>query len=139
MVCTVERVVDGDSFVCRGGARVRLTLIDSPEAAQRPFGDSATAAARALMPVGSTVRLELDVDPRDQYDRVLAYVYAGSTFVNREMVRRGMALVAVYPPNVREEATIRAAADSARTERVGLWRTSGFECAPADYRARRCR
>jgi endonuclease YncB( thermonuclease family) len=137
--CTVERIVDGDTFVCMGGTRVRLLLIDAPELAQRPYGDSARAAARALLPVGEQVRLELDVEVEDPYGRLLAYVFRDSLFVNRELVRRGMAVVSVYPPNVREVETLRAAADSARAEGRGLWRASAFECSPRDYRARRCR
>ena len=145
--CAVQRVVDGDTFVCRGGERVRLLLVDTPELAQRPFGDSARAVARRLLPAGTRVRLVFDVDVRDRYDRLLAYVYvdappgdlAEPLLVNHEMVRTGMAVVAVYPPNVRLVELLRAAADSARTERRGLWSGSALECSPADYRARRCR
>ena len=49
-----------------------------------------------------------------------------SLMINRELVRRGMAVVAVYPPNVRHVALLRAAADSARAERAGLWSGSAF-------------
>ena len=59
--------------------------------------------------------------------------------INRELVRRGMAVMAVYPPNVRHVALLRATANSARAERAGLWSGSAFACEPADYRAGRCR
>lgn len=137
--CTIRRVVDGDTFVCRDGRRVRLLLIDAPELDQRPYGDSARAVARRLLPPGTSVRLEIDVQPEDRYRRLLAYAYADAVFVNREMVRRGMAVVLVVPPNVRELDALRAAADSARSERRGLWSGSAFDCRPVDYRARRCR
>lgn len=137
--CAIGRVVDGDSFVCADGRRVRLLLIDAPELGQRPYGDSARAAARRLLRTGARVRLDVDVQPLDRYGRLLAYVWADSVFVNRELVRRGMAVVLVVPPNVREAAPLRAAADSARAERRGLWSGSAFECRPRDYRARRCR
>jgi micrococcal nuclease len=144
--CVVERVVDGDTFVClpelrsgAGGERVRLLLIDTPELAQRPFGAAARDTAAALLPPGTRVRLELDVSARDRFGRLLAYVWVDSVMVNRELVRRGMAVVAVYPPNVRHVDALRAAADSARSERRGLLSGSAFDCAPADYRAGRCR
>ncbi len=35
------------------------------------------------------VRLELDVQERDRYGRLLAYVYVGDQMVNAELVRRG--------------------------------------------------
>ena len=91
-----------------------------------------------LIPVGSTVRLDFDVGRRDQYDRLLAYVYRGDMFVNREMVRQGMAVALVIPPNVKHVEVIRAAVDSARKERRGLWRTDAFTCSPQDFRAGRC-
>lgn len=136
--CIVARVVDGDTLVCDGGVRVRLTLIDTPELAQQPYGDSARALVASLTPVGSRVRLEFDVGVFDRYRRVLAYVYADSLFVNREIVRRGMGVVSVHPPNVRMLDEIRAAADSARAERLGLWADTVEWCVPSDFRAGRC-
>jgi endonuclease YncB( thermonuclease family) len=136
--CVVSWISDGDTFMCEGGSRIRLLIADAPEAGQGPFADSATLLLERLMPVGSSVRLEFDVQVRDPYRRLLAYVYAGDIFVNRELVRRGLAHVEVYPPNVREVDALRAAADSARAERRGLWSGSAFECTPADHRAGRC-
>jgi micrococcal nuclease len=145
LTCVVERVVDGDTFVClpglRPGARserVRLLMIDAPELAQR-FGGAVREEALRIIPPGTRVRLDFDVDTHDPYGRLLAYVWADSLMVNRELVRRGMALVAVYPPNVRYVEMMRAAADSARAERKGLWSGSAFQCAPSDFRAGRCR
>ena len=137
--CVVSRIIDGDTFACEGGSRVRLLIIDAPERGQGVYADSAALLLERLMPVGSRVRLEFDVEGRDRWRRLLAYVYVGDVFVNRELVRRGMAQVAVYPPNVREVDVLRAAADSARAERLGLWSGSAFECAPADSRSGLCR
>jgi micrococcal nuclease len=145
LTCVVERVVDGDTFVClpgprpgSRGERVRLLMIDTPELAQR-FGGTVREEALRIIPPGTSVRLDFDVETRDPYGRLLAYVWADSVMINRELVRRGMALVAVYPPNVRHVETMRAAADSARAERKGLWSGSAFQCAPSDFRAGRCR
>lgn len=136
--CVVDRVIDGDTFVCASGVRVRLLLIDAPERSQADYGLRASLALEELVPAGSPVRLRYDVARTDRYGRALAHVYADSLWVNRALVRRGYALVAVYPPNVRGVETLRAAADSARAESVGLWRIGGFECPPADRRRGRC-
>lgn len=137
--CIVERVVDGDTIVCEGGERVRLLLIDAPEADQGPFGPAAAAFLRAILPRGARVELETDVDPRDRYDRRLAYVYlADGRMVNRIMVRQGFAVPTVVPPNVRYVEAIRAAADSAQAHGIGLWTVSAFECAPGEYREGVC-
>jgi micrococcal nuclease len=136
--CTVLRIIDGDTFVCDGGRRIRLLLVDTDERNQSVYADSALMLVERLMPAGSRVRLEFDVARFDRYRRVLAYVYADSLFVNREIVRRGMGHVVVFPPNVRSVDSMRAAADSARQEKLGIWSGSAFECTPADFRARRC-
>jgi len=136
--CVVESVTDGDTFRCTGGRRVRLLTIDAPEMDQAPFGSSSRAKLAQLLPVGSSATLELDIQREDQYGRTLAYVRRPGVLVNRAIVRSGMAVVAVYPPNVRYVEVLRAAADSARADRAGLWATNGFECLPADHRAGRC-
>lgn len=137
--CVVGRVVDGDTFVCSSGVRVRLLLIDAPETTQGNLGLRAKLALEELLPAGGSVRLEYDVQVRDRYGRALAHVHVDSLWINRQLVRRGYALVSVFPPNVRGVEALRAAADSARTENAGLWRMGGFDCTPAQHRRRGCK
>lgn len=126
--CTVERIIDGDTFVCESGERVRLTLVNTPEMSDEPLGRMARRFLLGLMPPGSEVELELDVAERDRYGRILAYVrLPDGRMVNRVLAREGYAQVMVVPPNVRHVETMRAAADSARREEAGLWgRSPGF-------------
>ena len=136
--CVVQRVTDGDTIRC-GGERVRLLSIDAPEMDQGPFGRAAQAFLEAVLPVGSMARLELDVERRDRYGRLLAYVYrTDGRMINALLARQGFAVPYVVSPNVRHVEMIRAAADSARADRVGLWTIDAFACAPADHRAGRC-
>jgi endonuclease YncB( thermonuclease family) len=72
---TVTRVNDGDSIEVRtesGRARVRLSAIDTPEFDQ-PYAAQATAALRALLPVGAAV--ELEVATEDSFKRLVAIVW----------------------------------------------------------------
>ncbi len=118
-LCT--RVIDGDTIVIEGGERVRYIGMDTPE--MRPieaFGEAATEANRELVE-GRTVRLVLDVERRDRYERLLAYVYVDGTFVNAALVRRGLAQIATYPPNVRHEAEFLRLQREAREAGRGLW------------------
>jgi micrococcal nuclease len=125
--------------VCEGGERVRLLLVDTPEMSQAPFGPQAKRALQELLPVGTRARLELDVQERDRYGRVLAYIYLpDGRMANEEMARQGYAFSLTYPPNVRHVERIRAALEEARAARRGLWSTRAFECSPQDYRAGRC-
>jgi micrococcal nuclease len=136
--CTVQRVADGDSFTCSDGQRVRLTGIDTPELNQGELGRRSRAALLELMAVGSEVRLESDVSPRDQYRRVLAYAWRDSVMINHAMVRQGWALVYTVPPNTRYAEMLRLAQDSARKEGRGHWKDAGFTCAPERRRRREC-
>lgn len=137
--CTVERVNDGDTLTCVGGERIRLLNIDTPEMSQDPFGAQARAVLLNLAPVGSRIEMEFDVQLRDAYGRILAYLYLpDGRLINEEMLRLGMAVMLVIPPNVKHVDRLRLVLDDARQRRAGLWATNGFECLPGDHRAGRC-
>jgi len=136
--CTVTRIVDGDTIVCSRVGRIRLIGMDTPELGQASFGVRAAEALAALIPVGSTVQLERDVEARDRYDRVLAYVWHGGAMVNWLMVRHGFAVTLTYPPNVQYVEWFAAAQRRAQAEGRGLWASGGFDCAPVDHRRGRC-
>jgi micrococcal nuclease len=131
---SVVRVVDGDTVEVRVGDRdetVRLIGIDTPETVDprspvECFGEEASARTKALLPEGTEVRLVADVEPRDQYDRLLAYVYRDDgTFVNLALVEDGYASLLTYPPNVAHVDEFTAAAARARNEGRGLWIACG--------------
>jgi micrococcal nuclease len=143
---TVARVIDGDTIEVldprRDASTVRLIGIDTPETKDprspvQCFGEEATDATTTLLPPGTEVRLEADVEQRDRYDRVLAYVYRSSDglFVNLELARRGYADLLTYPPNVAHTAELSAAVAAARRERLGLWQACGGPDRPADAAA----
>jgi micrococcal nuclease len=71
---------------------------------------------------GRRVRLELDVQERDRYGRLLAYVWIGDLMINAELVRRGYAQVMTVPPNVRYQALFLRLQRDARGAGRGLWR-----------------
>lgn len=138
--CRVARVIDGDTFTCSGGRRVRLLLVDAPERSQHPAGDSATAALQRLIHRDVEVALEFGRDSTDRYGRTLAFVWLeDGRMVNQELVRRGWAVVYLYDrKNLRYAPRIEAAQDSARTERRGWWRDGEIACPPKAFRSRRC-
>jgi micrococcal nuclease len=123
----VERVVDGDTIVLRGGERVRYIGVDTPESVKpgSPVECFAKAASRAnaRLVEGERVRLAYDAERRDRYGRTLAYVHRrrDGLFVNAELVRRGYATTLTIPPNVRHAAELRRLARGARRAGLGLW------------------
>jgi micrococcal nuclease len=132
----VVRVVDGDTIaVALAGRteRVRYIGIDTPESVKpdTPVQCYAhrAAAENARLVARERVRLVLDVEPRDRFGRLLAYVYRvrDGRFVNAELVRGGFARTLTIPPNVRFAGRFRALAAQARHAHRGLWSACGSE------------
>ncbi len=127
----VERVVDGDTIVVRiegSSEKIRLIGIDTPESVDprspvECFGTEASARTAELLPEGTEVDLVRDVEARDRYDRLLAYVYRASDglFVNEALARDGYAVLSTYPPNVAHVEALQAAVADARSAGRGLW------------------
>ena len=137
----VQRVVDGDTIVVAlssGDESVRLIGIDTPESVdpRQPvecFGKEAAAHTAELLPAGTRVRLVRDVEPRDRYGRLLAYVYRlpDELFVNLALAAEGYAVPLTYPPNVAHADDFVAAAGEARDDGLGLWSACGGADTPA--------
>ena len=70
---------------------------------------------------GREVRLERDVDERDRYGRLLAYVHADGKDVGAELLRHGYAEPLVVPPNVRRAPRFAALARRRARRGRGLW------------------
>lgn len=140
------RVIDGDTIVVlcyidgrEQEERVRFIGIDCPEVrrGQRierqasEFGSSvdellelgyaATDYVRDRLKDGE-LRLELDVQSRDRYGRLLAYIWVDGVHLNRELVEKGLAVVSTYPPNVKYQEQYLEAQRAARVIGAGFWR-----------------
>ena len=135
----VAYVYDGDTIKLDNGERVRFIGIDAPEAhenekllrdvrrrhsngqTQLAMGREAARFARSLLD-GQQVRLEFDVEQRDKYGRLLAYLYLpNGTFVNEKIIREGYAYPLTIPPNVRHAREFKRWFDEAREAKRGLW------------------
>jgi micrococcal nuclease len=133
---TVLRVVDGDTIRVRldGRAeRVRYIGVDTPESVKpgtpvQCFAKRAAAANAALV-AGREVRLVGDVERRDRYGRLLAYVYRepDGAFVNAALVRDGYARTLTIAPNVAHARQLAELARVARESGRGLWAACGME------------
>ncbi|MGH7542581.1 MAG: thermonuclease family protein [Gemmatimonadota bacterium] len=118
--CTVAFVIDGDSFNCRDGTKVRLLLVNAPESG--PFGHLARRALVSLLPVGETFRIETDRERRDKQGRVLGYVFLeDGQMANELMIRQGYAFLKPSEDNRRYLPRLREAEAAARETRRGLW------------------
>lgn len=128
----VLRVVDGDTIEISLGDEVedvRYIGVDTPESVTpgepvECFGKRASAYNQRLV-AGRDVRLVFDRERRDQYGRLLAYVYAGPTFVNAELVRRGFAQTLTIAPNTARAPLLDRLEHQAGRAGRGLWEACG--------------
>lgn len=125
----VVRVVDGDTIILDIDGvdeRVRLIGIDTPESTHPnsdknvPYGIVASDFTKSMLE-DKQVQIELDVQERDQYSRLLAYVYYDGEMLNKILVQEGHAVVTTYPPNVKYVNNFRVLQEKARKEGKGLW------------------
>jgi micrococcal nuclease len=131
----VQRVTDGDTFVATVDGRrerVRVIGVDTPETVApnrpvEPYGRQASSFAKRHL-TGATVRLAGDVEPRDRYGRLLAYMWlADGTFWNALLVAEGYAQQLTIPPNVTYAGLFRRLVAEARRQERGLWATRAAE------------
>jgi micrococcal nuclease len=121
----VVAVLDGDTIVIDGGEKVRYAGVNAPESKHpdklpEECGQEAFEANRRLV-AGKLVRLEYDRLSRDQYGRLLAYVYADNLFINAELIRQGYAQASAYKENQRYYKDFLRLQRDAKTARRGLW------------------
>ena len=125
----VTRVVDGDTIEVdyRGSTvDIRLIGIDTPETVHPSepvecFGPAASRFTTKAL-TGETVRLEFDVERRDHYGRMLAYVWDEKKLFNSTLVRKGLATVSTYPPNVKYAEQFTDEQSQAQDAGRGLWK-----------------
>ncbi len=156
---TVTKVFDGDTLLLSSGEKVRLIGIDCPEAyesdklfrdARRTHNDVEVIKAQGRqakevmvkLVQGKRVVLEYDLERRDQYGRLLAYVYVPLTsssaggadmfvtekdgapcvFLNASLLMMGYASPMTIPPNTRYADLFKSLHQKARQGRKGLYR-----------------
>ncbi len=127
----VVHLVDGDTIDATiGGTRERIRLlgVDTPETKKENtpvqcYGPEASSFTAQLLPVGTPIYLERDVVGRDDYGRLLAYVYrvADRIMVNLELLRGGYARPFPYRPNTTHADEFADAAAAAERAHLGLW------------------
>jgi micrococcal nuclease len=136
----VTRIVDGDTIYVRFGSgseeKVRLIGVDAPEInhptkGEEPYG--AESAEYAYNMLDNIVAwLEFDEGERDQYGRMLAYLWLEkpetaseaeirSKMFNARLLLDGYARQVIFQPNVKYVEYFSAFVNEARREKRGLW------------------
>ena len=109
---------------------VRLLGVDAPDP-KSPiqtvpcFEPEASARTAELLPVGTSVGLERDIQDSDQYGRIPAYVWPGDgkPMVNEQLIIEGFLKARSGSMNVRHAERFTQAQQIAQANGSGLWST----------------
>jgi micrococcal nuclease len=129
---TVTRIKDGDTveieMLSGTSETVRLIGINTSESGEC-FSEESTVALASLLS-DQVITMTADVSDRDQYGRLLRYLWLDrGVFVNEIMVRGGYAQARDYPPDSLYAADIAAAQEIAQADAIGIWAKDA--CGPA--------
>jgi len=116
----VSEVIDGDTVKLQNGETVRLLGINAPEKGQ-PYYEESTNRLKQLIE-GKEVILEKDVNDKDQYGRLLRYIFLNDENINVKLVREGLATAYIIPPNIKYEAELKEAENEAKNSEINIWR-----------------
>ncbi len=136
----ITKVIDGDTAYARftdgSKEKVRFIGVDAPEINHptlglEKFGSEAEHYTRSLIE-GQTIWLEYDEGERDQYDRLLAYLWLEipeeltdreirSKMFNAQLLIDGYAIQVVFEPNVKYKSFFSRYEAEAREKGKGLW------------------
>ncbi len=131
------QVFDGDTLGLADGRRVRLLGINTPEIGRdgepsESYAEEAKGLVARFAGPGTRLRLRLDTERFDRYDRVLAHVFADDgRNLQARLLDAGYATTLVVPPNEWSMDCYAAVEARARENRVGIWGLEAYQPIPA--------
>jgi len=115
----VSKVIDGDTVVIKGGS-VRLLGMDTAEKGEDCFKEAKERLEELIL--DKEVILERDVNDKDQYKRLLRWIFIDDKNINLVMVEEGLAIARFYEDKKYKNDII-GAEKKARSEKIGCkWR-----------------
>ena len=147
---TLSRVIDGDTIEVQRGTSgtpisVRLLSVNTPEsvnpdaALNNEYGNRASEYTKNLLKDTQTVYLSYDTESKDEYGRILAYVWLSKDanlqseddiknyMLNSILVQNGMAEVKIYEPNHKYQEILEKQEKEAIAQGTGYWADNGYK------------
>ena len=141
----VVAVSDGDTLKIRLAdgtiERLRLIGVDTPESSENEkamldaertsmdidtiisLGKASFENTKALLKNNETVSIEFDVQQRDQYKRLLGYVYlSNGKMLNSEILSSGYGRTLTHAPDVKYADVFHKLVKDAKAAKRGLWK-----------------
>ena len=118
----VKRVIDGDTLILEDNTEIRLVGVNTPEKSD-PYFLEATNFTKRLVE-NKKVTLEYDAYTSDRFGRVLAYVIVGDKNLSIELVKNGLAKVAIYEDRrklIYQDELLKFQ-ESAKSKKLGVWK-----------------
>jgi endonuclease YncB( thermonuclease family) len=127
---------NGDSGKSPNIIKLRMLGMDAPETQQQDWGKKATEFLKQELSDDKYIFIETDIEPRDRYGRLLAYVYDSKGIsINEKMLREGYAELLILGANDKYATSFKAAEAYAKQQELNIWsKTGGLEMSPYKYR-----
>jgi micrococcal nuclease len=131
----VSRVVDGDTVLLDDGRKVRMLNIDTPETVKENtpvmcYGKEASEYTKKIL-TGQSVSMISDKEKNDKYGRALRIIFLRGQdtanveeSINATLIKKGMARVGNYKPNITYEKQFKELEKSAKNNKIGVWACS---------------
>ena len=119
----VSYVIDGDTIKLSTGESVRLIGINAPEKGEKCYEEAKTYLEEWVLE-NEDILLEEDIEDKDQYGRLLRYVFVDVYNVNHRMILEGLAHKYEYGSNTKYSSLFEEAENKAKENKGCLWEKS---------------
>lgn len=139
----LEKCIDGDTIKIKDNKgdikTVRFLSIDTPELSHtndevKKYAKEASKYTCDLLEKASKIKLEFDrnSDREDKYGRLLAYVYADDTMLQKQLLKNGYAKVAYLYDDYKYNDELKKIEKNAKEQEKGIWQSNIHELMKKD-------
>ncbi|PIP62518.1 hypothetical protein COW98_03575 [Candidatus Roizmanbacteria bacterium CG22_combo_CG10-13_8_21_14_all_35_9] len=118
IIAKVIKVIDGDTFDVNKEERIRLYEINAPEYPKDCLGVDAKARMEDLV---LNKKVSIEKIGKDNFGRILAYVYLNKLLINDTMAEEGLAYFEKGKTITENSLTIEQSQDKAKLAGRGVW------------------